>query len=72
MSFGIKQIAVLLLSILPGVIGGSWAAQYISRGFDVIATNPDATRNPNYTRILMPHGRYSPTWASRLVQHSTG
>jgi carnitine 3-dehydrogenase len=24
-----------------GVIGASWAAQYLARGFDVIATNPD-------------------------------
>jgi carnitine 3-dehydrogenase len=24
-----------------GLIGSSWAAQYLARGFDVIATNPD-------------------------------
>jgi carnitine 3-dehydrogenase len=24
-----------------GLIGSSWVAQYLARGFDVIATNPD-------------------------------
>ena len=34
----VRRIAI----IGTGVIGGSWAAQYLSLGFDVIATNPDA------------------------------
>ena len=33
----IRRIAI----IGTGVIGASWAAQYLARGFDVIATNPD-------------------------------
>ncbi len=34
----VRRIAI----IGTGVIGASWAAQYLSGGFDVIATNPDA------------------------------
>jgi 3-hydroxyacyl-CoA dehydrogenase len=37
-----KQIHRIAI-IGTGVIGASWAAQYLARGFDVIATNP----NPN-------------------------
>ena len=33
----VRRIAI----IGTGVIGASWAAQYLARGFDVIATNPD-------------------------------
>lgn len=34
----VRRIAI----IGTGVIGASWAAQYLARGFDVIATNPDS------------------------------
>jgi 3-hydroxyacyl-CoA dehydrogenase len=37
-----KQVRHIAI-IGTGVIGASWAAQYLARGFDVIATNP----NPN-------------------------
>jgi 3-hydroxyacyl-CoA dehydrogenase len=40
----IRRIAI----IGTGVIGASWAAQYLARGFDVIAANPD----PNAEFIL--------------------
>jgi carnitine 3-dehydrogenase len=40
----VRRIAI----IGTGVIGASWAAQYLARGFDVIATNPD----PNAESIL--------------------
>ena len=33
----VRRIAI----IGTGVIGASWAAQYLARGFDVIATNPN-------------------------------
>ena len=33
----IHRIAI----IGTGVIGASWAAQYLARGFDVIANDPD-------------------------------
>src|SRR5215469_18011035 len=33
----VRRIAI----VGTGVIGASWAAQYLARGFDVIATNPD-------------------------------
>jgi len=33
----IKRIAI----VGTGVIGASWAAQYLAKGFDVVATNPD-------------------------------
>jgi 3-hydroxyacyl-CoA dehydrogenase len=42
MSLMNKQVRRIAI-IGTGVIGASWAAQYLSRGFDVIATNP----NPN-------------------------
>src|SRR6516165_9414802 len=35
----IRRIAV----VGTGVIGASWAAYYLSRGFDVVATNPAAS-----------------------------
>ena len=35
-----KQVRHIAI-IGTGVIGASWAAQYLARGFDVIATNPD-------------------------------
>ena len=34
----VRRIAI----IGTGVIGASWAAQYLARGYDVIATNPDS------------------------------
>jgi len=33
----VRRIAI----IGTGVIGASWAAQYLARGFDVIAANPN-------------------------------
>jgi carnitine 3-dehydrogenase len=35
-----KQVRRIVI-VGTGVIGASWAAQYLARGFDVIATNPD-------------------------------
>jgi 3-hydroxyacyl-CoA dehydrogenase len=35
-----KQVSHIAI-VGTGVIGASWAAQYLARGFDVIATNPD-------------------------------
>lgn len=39
----IRRIAI----VGTGVIGASWAAQYLARGFDVVATDPapDAKRS---------------------------
>ncbi|HEY1248733.1 MAG TPA: 3-hydroxyacyl-CoA dehydrogenase NAD-binding domain-containing protein [Nitrososphaera sp.] len=34
----VRRIAI----VGTGVIGASWTAQYLARGFDVIATNPDS------------------------------
>ncbi len=36
-----KQVRLIAI-IGTGVIGASWAAQYLARGFDVIATNPNS------------------------------
>ena len=36
-----KQVSRIAI-VGTGVIGASWAAQYLARGFDVIATNPDS------------------------------
>ena len=38
----VRRIAI----IGTGVIGASWAAQYLARAFDVIATNPNANAEP--------------------------
>jgi len=42
----IRRIAV----VGTGVIGASWAAYYLSRGFDVVATDPA----PNAESALQP------------------
>ena len=34
-----------------GVIGASWAAQYLARGFDVVATDPGAERRSQPAQI---------------------
>src|SRR5262245_34065175 len=39
----IRRIAI----VGTGVIGASWAAQYLARGFDVIATDPGPNAEPN-------------------------
>src|SRR5580704_18130843 len=39
----IKTVAI----VGTGVIGASWAAQYLSRGFDVIATDPAPSAESN-------------------------
>src|SRR5205807_9972901 len=39
----IQRIAV----VGTGVIGASWAAYYLSRGFDVVATDPAPNAEPN-------------------------
>src|SRR5260221_2804187 len=35
-----------------GVIGASWAAQYLARGFDVIATDPAPTAEANLRKYV--------------------
>ena len=49
----IRRIAI----VGTGVIGASWAAQYLARGFDVIATDPAPTRKLIYARTLMKPGK---------------
>jgi 3-hydroxyacyl-CoA dehydrogenase len=44
----IRRIAV----VGTGVIGASWAAQYLARGFDVIATDPAPTAEENLRRYV--------------------
>ena len=34
-----------------GVIGASWAAQYLARGFDVVATDPGAKRGSQLAQV---------------------
>src|SRR5215470_1071214 len=56
MSFNkpIKQITI----VGTGVIGASWAAQYLARGFDVIATDPAPNAEANlrkYVAEAWPH-----------------
>src|SRR6267142_1878799 len=44
----IRQIAI----VGTGVIGASWAAQYLARGFDVIATDPGPNAEANLRKYV--------------------
>src|SRR5215813_13681199 len=50
MSFNkaIRRIAV----VGTGVIGASWAAQYLARGFDVVATDPGPNAEENLRKYV--------------------
>src|SRR5207248_10426333 len=50
MSFNkpIHRIAI----VGTGVIGASWAAQYLARGFDVVATDPAPNAEPNLRKYV--------------------
>ena len=43
----IRRIAI----VGTGVIGASWAAEYLARGFDVIATRSCAKRGSQFSQI---------------------
>ena len=44
----IRRIAI----VGTGVIGASWAAQYLARGFDVIATDPGPNAEANLRKYV--------------------
>src|SRR6201995_1334806 len=44
----IRRIAI----VGTGVIGASWAAQYLARGFDVIATDPASNAEANLRKYI--------------------
>ena len=44
----IRRIAI----VSTGVIGASWAAQYLARGFDVVATDPAANAEANLRKYV--------------------
>ena len=44
----IRRIAV----VGTGVIGASWSAQYLARGFDVVATDPAANAEANLRKYV--------------------
>src|SRR4051812_23944205 len=44
----VRRIAI----IGTGVIGASWAAEYLARGFDVIATDPAPTAEANLRQYV--------------------
>jgi 3-hydroxyacyl-CoA dehydrogenase len=48
----VRRIAI----VGTGVIGASWAAQYLASGFDVIATDPARVRKPAFATMLKKHG----------------
>src|SRR5262245_34060486 len=41
-----------IASVGTGVIGASWAAQYLARGFDVIATDPAPNAETNLRKYV--------------------
>jgi 3-hydroxyacyl-CoA dehydrogenase len=50
----IQRIAI----VGTGAIGASWAAYYLARGFDVVATDPAPNAEQNRRSTSMRHGRY--------------
>src|SRR3954467_9156865 len=44
----IKRIAI----VGTGVIGSSWAAQYLAKGFDVVATDPAPNAEANLRKYV--------------------
>ena len=52
----IRRVAV----VGTGVIGASWAAQYLARGFDVIATDPEPRDAGHYARAQADYYRRRP------------
>src|ERR1700730_12930488 len=44
----IKRIAI----VGTGVIGASWAAEYLARGFDVVATDPEPNAEANLRKYV--------------------
>ena len=44
----IRRIAI----VGTGVIGASWAAQYLARGFDVVATDPAPNAEANLRKYV--------------------
>ena len=44
----VRRIAI----VGTGVIGASWAAQYLARGFDVIATDPAPNAEANLRKYV--------------------
>ncbi|TMB09909.1 MAG: 3-hydroxyacyl-CoA dehydrogenase, partial [Deltaproteobacteria bacterium] len=44
----VRRIAI----VGTGVIGASWAAYYLSRGFDVVATDPAPNAEPNLRKYV--------------------
>ena len=44
----IRRIAV----VGTGVIGASWAAEYLARGFDVVATDPAPNAESNLRKLV--------------------
>jgi len=51
----IRRVAV----VGTGVIGASWAAQYLARGFDVVATNPNPDAESNLRKYATKRGSNS-------------
>ena len=54
----IRRIAV----VGTGVIGASWAAQYLARGFDVVATNPNPDAEANLRKYVDMDGIIGRYW----------
>ena len=44
----IRRIAI----VGTGVIGASWAAEYLARGFDVVATDPAPNAESNLRKLI--------------------
>jgi 3-hydroxyacyl-CoA dehydrogenase len=44
----VRRIAV----VGTGVIGASWAAEYLARGFDVVATDPAPNAESNLRKLI--------------------
>jgi len=50
----VRRIAI----VGTGVIGASWAAYYLARGFDVVATDPGPQSEANLRKYATMRGHY--------------
>jgi 3-hydroxyacyl-CoA dehydrogenase len=64
----ISRVAV----VGTGVIGASWAAQYLARGFEVIATNPNPNAEANLRKYVDEAWEQLNISAFQLALHATG
>ena len=64
----IRRVAI----VGTGVIGASWAAQYLARGFDVVATDPAPNAEANTRKYVDDAWGSSPASGFRPAPAASG